>query len=312
MKIEQQLDLHKTKFSWLRFEQQIPFELEESVYWLLGNLEINRFSFEYNPENKYIQNLFVWVPLNEFSVSKKKTLVKSLKLLAKTFELTLPPCKWTEVKEEDWSLIWKKNWKPDAIGRSILILPSWLEVPQIYSDRKIILLDPGSAFGTGSHPSTRLCLEALDEDPPIGKTIADLGCGSGILALTSLKLGASSAFCVDTDSLAISATKTNFFLNNFSESLLNVSLGSIKELSENIPVEKIDLMLCNILAPVIKSLGSDFDKIMANQGKVILSGLLVDQIKEIQDFFSPLGWAVLDIRTKDQWASLELTRKSFD
>jgi len=124
-----------------------------------------------------------------------------------------------------------------------------------------------------------------------------------------LKLGAKRAFSVDTDSLAISATKINSFLNDVPEHLLNVSLGSLKELEVNIPETKIDLLLCNILSPVIKSLGPDFAKIIGYKGKVILSGLLVGQIKEIQEFFLPLGWEVLDIQTKDQWALMLLTLK---
>ena len=146
----------------------------------------------------------------------------------------MPACKWIEIKDEDWSISWKKNWKPDPVGKSILILPAWLDVPEEFLERKIIHLDPGSAFGTGSHPSTRLCIEALDNDPPSGQIIADVGCGSGILSLAALKLGAQSTFSVDIDSLAISATKINSALNDFPEHLLNVSLGSIDELEVNI------------------------------------------------------------------------------
>ena len=133
----------------------------------------------------------------------------------------------------------EKNWKPDPVGKSILILPAWLDVPEKFLERKIIRLDPGSAFGTGSHPSTRLCIEALDNDPPVGQTIADIGCGSGILSLTALKLGAKSTFSVDIDSLAISATKINSDLNDFSENLLNVFLGSIEEVEANMPEKKL-------------------------------------------------------------------------
>ncbi len=309
MLVEQNINLPNSQFVWLRLEQVIPFELEDSFYWLLKNLEISRFSFEQDPGNNSTQTLFVWLPLSEWSVRDQQKLVQSLISLAKPFQLSLPACKWTQVKDEDWSLSWKKNWKPDPIGKLILILPAWLEVPEKYLERKIILLDPGSAFGTGSHPSTRLCIEALDNDPPVGKTIADLGCGSGILSLTCLKLGAKRAFAVDTDSLAISATKINSALNDFPEHLLNVSLGSINELEVNISETKIDLLLCNILAPVIKSLGPGFSKIIGYKGKVILSGLLVGQIKELQEFFLPLGWEVLDIQTKEQWALILLTRK---
>ena len=291
----------------LRLEQEFPVELEDSFYWLLSNLEIHRFSFEHDPSEKNTQTLFVWLPLHEWSVNEQRILVQSLISLAKTFDFILPACKWIEVKDEDWSLSWKKNWKPDPVGRSILILPAWLDVPEKFLERKIIRLDPMSAFGTGSHPSTRLCIEALDNEPPLGKTIADLGCGSGILSLTALKLGAKSTFSVDTDSLAISATKINSALNDVSENLLNVFLGSIEEIEANMPKEKIDLVLCNILAPVIKLLGPSFEKIIGHKGKVILSGLLVQQIKELQEFFFQLGWQVLEIKTKDQWALMVLT-----
>jgi len=127
---------------------------------------------------------------------------------------------------------------------------------------------------------------------------------------SALKLGAKSTFSVDTDSLAISATKINAALNDFSDDLLNVFLGSIEEVEAHMPRKKIDLVLCNILAPVIKLLGPGFERIIGYKGKLILSGLLVEQIKELQEFFLSLGWEVLDIKTKDQWALMVLPRKS--
>ena len=146
----------------------------------------------------------------------------------------------------------------------------------------------------------------MDNNPPVGQVIADIGCGSGILSLAALKLGAKSTFSVDTDPLAISATKINSDLNDFSENLLNVFLGSIEKVEVNMP-RKIDLVLCNILSPVIKSIGSGFEKIIAHKGKVILSGLLVEQIEELKEFFLPFGWQVLEIKIKDQWALMVLT-----
>ena len=301
--------MNNSNVSWLRLEQELPVELESSLYWLLSKLEINRFSFEHDPENKSTQTLFIWLPLDDWSLRDQENLVQSLISLAEPFELTLPVCKWTQVKDEDWSLSWKKNWEPDPIGKSILILPAWMDVPEKFLERKIVRLDPGSAFGTGSHPSTRLCIEALDKDPPVGKTIADLGCGSGILSLTALQLGADCTISVDTDSLAVSATKINSTLNNIPENVLKVFLGSIEELEMHIPEKKIDLMLCNILAPVIKSLGPNFSKIIGYEGRVILSGLLIDQIRELQEFFLPLDWEVIDIQTMDRWALMVLTKK---
>ena len=305
--VEKSLNIQDSQLIWLRLEQEFQVELEDSFYWFLNKLEIHRFSFEHDQSNNSTKTLFIWLPLNEWSVRERETLVQSLISLAKTFDLTLFPHKWIEVKDEDWSLSWKKSWKPDPVGKSILILPAWLDVPEKFLERKIIRLDPGSAFGTGSHPSTRLCIEALDKNPPLGQIIADIGCGSGILSLTALKLGAKSAFSVDTDSLAISATKINSALNDVPENLLNVFLGSIEKVEENMPRKKIDLVLCNILAPVIKLIGTSFEKIIANKGKVILSGLLVEQIEELKEFFLPLGWHVLEIKIKDQWALMVLT-----
>ena len=307
MVLERNQDLHNYQVSWLRLEQEFASELEDSFCWLLNKLDIHRFSIEHHPDNNSTQTLYVWLPLNEWLTRDQEILVKSLISLTKPFDLKLPACKWSQVKDEDWSFSWKKNWKPDPIGKSILILPAWLDVPEEFLKRKIIRLDPGSAFGTGSHPSTRLCIEALDKDPPSGQIIADLGCGSGILSLVALKLGAKTTFSVDIDSPAISATKINSDLNNVPENRLNVFLGSVEEIEANMPEKKIDLILCNILAPVIRSLGPDFKKIIRKKGKLILSGLLVKQIKELQEFFLSLGWKVLDIKTKDQWALIVFT-----
>ena len=307
---EKTTDVHNYQVSWLRLEQEIPFELEDSFYWLLKKLDIHRFSFEYHPVNKSTQTLFIWLPLKDWPIRDQEILVKSFISLAKPFDLILPQCKWIQVKDEDWSLSWKKEWKPDPVAKSILICPAWLDVPKKFSERKIIRLDPGNAFGSGSHPSTRLCIEAMDDCPPTGQIIADLGCGSGILSLVALQLGAQSTFSVDIDSLAISATKINSDLNNVPENLLNVFLGSIDEIEANMPEKKIDLIICNILAPVIKSMGSSFKKIIGHRGKLILSGLLVEQIKELQEYLSSFGWQVLDIKTKDQWALMVLTLDS--
>ena len=291
----------------MRLEQEFSSELEDSFYWILSDLGIHRFSIEHDPSNSCTKKLFVWLPLNEFSLKERDNITQSLVSMAETFKLTLPPCEWIQLKDEDWSLSWKKSWKPDPIGKSILILPAWLDVPQNFLARKIIRLDPGSAFGTGSHPSTRLCIEALDDDPPVGQTIADIGCGSGILSIVALKLGAKSTLSVDIDSLAISATKTNSVLNDLSGNCLNVFPGSIEQIEANLPKEKIDLILCNILAPVIKTLGPGFRKIMGHKGKIVLSGLLVQQIRELKEFFLQLGWQVLKIKTKDKWALMVLT-----
>jgi hypothetical protein len=133
------------------------------------------------------------------------------------------------VEDEDWSLSWKRHWGPDPIGETLLVLPAWLDVPPEAAGRRVIRLDPGPAFGTGSHPSTRLCLEGMEAlaaarvqagaagevAPLAGWRVADLGCGSGLLGLAAIALGAAEVLAVDTDPLAIRATHDNTALNGF-------------------------------------------------------------------------------------------------
>ena len=164
MLVEKNIDLHNSQVSWLSLEQEIAVELEDSFYWLLKKLDIHRFSFEHDPDNNSTKTLFVWLPLNEWLVRDPEILVKSLISLAKPFDLTLPACKWIHVKDEDWSLSWKKSWKPDPVGKSILILPAWLDIPKNFS-------------GTSSHA---------------GKIKIDLPTGSGSQLFFQLKLHSSS------------------------------------------------------------------------------------------------------------------------
>jgi ribosomal protein L11 methyltransferase len=202
--------------------------------------------------------------------------------MADTFGLALADPLWEELADEDWSLSWKKHWQPDPVGQRLLILPAWLEIPEEHAQRLVLKMDPGSAFGTGSHPTTRLCLEALEAMPPCDQRVADLGCGSGVLGLASLALGAHEVFAADTDSLAVRATTDNAALNALKAEQLRVSHGSIDTLATLLNGEAADLLLCNILAPVIEALAPQFASVLKPEGRGLLSGLLVDQAPRFQ------------------------------
>ena len=175
------------------------------------------------------------------------------------------------------------------MGRGLLILPAWLKVPDEHRDRLVIRMDPGSAFGTGSHPTTRLCLEALEQQPPRGGLVADLGCGSGVLGLAALHLGAQRVVAADTDSLAVRATAENRDLNQRTPEQLAVDLGSVETLQQLLGTQRADLLLCNILAPVIEALAPGFDSLIAPDGCALLSGLLVDQAPRLTEVLDALG-----------------------
>ena len=283
-----------------------PPELEESLAWKLNDLGLHRFALQHSPDTPHQKTLLVWLPQPEWPVAEREQLLASLEPLSQPFGLAFPSGVWDEVADEDWSLSWKQHWQPDPVGQRLLILPAWLDVPEEHADRLVIRMDPGSAFGTGSHPTTRLCLEALEACPPQGSLVADLGCGSGVLGLASLCLGADAVLAADTDSLAIRATAGNRSLNQWSEQRLRVSLGSVETLQALLAGRRADLLLCNILAPVIEALSPGFESLMAPNGRALLSGLLVDQAPRLKDVLATQGWQVTQELAQGRWGLLEI------
>jgi ribosomal protein L11 methyltransferase len=291
---------------WWRLSMPCPPELEESLAWKLNDLGLHRFAVQHSPETPHQKTLLVWLPQPEWPLSEREQLLASLEPLSQPFGVAFPAGVWDEVVDEDWSLSWKQHWQPDPVGQQLLILPAWLEVPMEHADRLVIRMDPGSAFGTGSHPTTRLCLEALEAAPPQGLLVADLGCGSGVLGLASLLLGADAVLAADTDSLAVRATEGNRTLNDCSEQRLEVALGSVETLQALLAGRRADLLLCNILAPVIEALSPGFESLIAPNGRALLSGLLVDQAPRLKEVLKTQGWRVTQELAQGRWGLLEI------
>ena len=293
---------------WWRLSMPCPPDLEESLAWKLNDLGLHRFAVQHSPETPHQKTLLVWLPQPEWPLAEREQLLASLEPLSQPFGLAFPAGVWDEVADEDWSLSWKQHWQPDPVGQQLLILPAWLEVPMEHADRLVIRMDPGSAFGTGSHPTTRLCLEALEAAPPQGLLVADLGCGSGVLGLASLLLGADAVLAADTDSLAVRATEGNRTLNDCSEQRLKVALGSVETLQALLTGRRADLLLCNILAPVIEALAPGFDDLLAQDGRALLSGLLVDQAPGLHKVLTGLGWTITAESSQGRWGLMEIQR----
>jgi ribosomal protein L11 methyltransferase len=303
--------------AWWRLEVPALPELEESLLWKLGELGISRVALRHQPESPQRRQLLAWLPEADWPEAERAELERALAPLAATFGLELPPLHWQRQLDEDWSLSWKQHWQADPVGERLLILPAWLEVPPEHADRLVIRMDPGSAFGTGSHPTTRLCLEALEglaaergrqagTPPGLGSIrVADLGCGSGILGIAALLQGARSVAAVDTDSLAVRATAENAAVAGLQQRL-QVRLGSAEVLAELLEAEPADLLLCNILAPVIEALAPAFTSLLAPSGVGLLSGLLVPQAERLQHVLAALGWRVELAAQQSQWGLLML------
>ena len=298
---------------WWRLELASLPELEESLLWKLAELGIPRVAVQHRPETPSQRQLIAWLPAIDWPEPERQQLALALAPLAEAFGLALPPLQWSLQADEDWSLSWKQHWQADPVGEGLLILPAWLPCPPEHAERRVIAMDPGSAFGTGSHPTTRLCLEALEllaamtPDGLAGLRVADLGCGSGVLGLAALRLGAASVAAVDTDSLAVRATTDNAALNGLT-SQVRVQLGSVEALAELLEGQPADLLLCNILAPVIQALCPAFNTVLAANGVGLLSGLLVDQAPALQLALRDEGWQAELTAEQSQWGLMTIRR----
>jgi ribosomal protein L11 methyltransferase len=298
---------------WWRLELASLPELEESLLWKLADLGIARVAVQHRPETPSQRQLIAWLPAIDWPELERQQLALALSPLAEPFGLALPPLRWSQQADEDWSLSWKQHWQADPVGKGLLILPAWLPCPPEHVERRLIAMDPGSAFGTGSHPTTRLCLEALEllaamtPEGLAGLRVADLGCGSGVLGLAALRMGAASVAAVDTDSLAVRATTDNAALNGLTPQV-RVQLGSVEALAELLEGQPADLLLCNILAPVIQALCPAFNTVLAANGVGLLSGLLVDQAPALQLALRDEGWQAELTAEQSQWGLMTIRR----
>jgi len=191
------------------------------------------------------------------------------------------------IEDQDWERVWMKDFHPMKFGQNLWIYPSNYDIPE--DDSTKILLDPGLAFGTGTHPTTALCLEWLDQNPPINQTVIDYGCGSGILALAAAKLGATKITATDIDPQALTATKDNMQRNEIANDKIACYLP------DNCPQEPVDLLLANILCGPLNELFPILSSLTRSAGKLVLSGLLSEQQDQIIETYSA---AFIDFEVK--------------
>ena len=207
------------------------------------------------------------------------------------------------VDDADWTDAWKAGYVPQRIGR-VVIVPSWLDEP-IGPDEVALRLDPGMAFGTGLHPTTRACLTLLQAIEPMPPVVLDVGSGSGILALAALRLGAERAVCYDTDPLAVEATLANAAANDLGDRV-TANLGS---LSPAPPAEPYPLVLANLVAAVLIDLAEPLAAHTAPGGTLLASGIIEDRAAEVIAALTAAG-LVPERRLDDgEWVSLRLRRR---
>lgn len=223
------------------------------------------------------------------------------------------PVQFKLLEDEDWAEAWKAHYRPMKLGERLVIKPTWCEW-QAQPDEVIIELDPGMAFGTGLHPSTQLCLRALERYCRPGQKVLDLGCGSGILSIAAGKLGAERILALDIDALAVEVAADNAAANGLAERVL-VLQGTLPPRGEEdqravdeavlMAPQGFDLMLVNILAEVIATMISHgLDAWLAPDGLMILSGIIQEREELVQDALEEAGLRVVERQTQGDWVGL--------
>jgi ribosomal protein L11 methyltransferase len=206
------------------------------------------------------------------------------------------------VNEEDWANAWKDYYHVTHIGKRLVIRPSWREyTPK--DDEVVIELDPGMAFGTGLHPTTRMCLEQVEQRVRPGMRVLDVGTGSGILALAAAKLGAARVYCIDNSSVAIESATTNAAVNQLSERV-SVVLGVLDDAEATRLAGQFDLVLANIIARVIGSIAPYLARVLTPGGILITGGIIEERRHEAEQPLLDAGLKLVQQVMIDDWVTL--------
>ena len=210
------------------------------------------------------------------------------------------------VDEEDWANNWKAYFKPMPVGEKLLVCPSWEKIPE-GNTRAVLKIDPGMAFGTGTHHTTRMCLELLEKNIKNGDLVADLGCGSGILSIAASLMWAKETYAIDIDPVAARVAAENAELNGIDMSGYFIRIGDIlsdEKFRDDISGRQYDIVLANIVANVIIAFAPVIPQLMKPGGKLIASGIIADRLDEVLDALKANGLEAVEICSGEDWRAV--------
>ncbi|MEB3227968.1 MAG: 50S ribosomal protein L11 methyltransferase [Synechocystis sp.] len=303
--------------SWWEITLLCHPSFEETAFWRLDLFGCSGMVSEKKTHSLLIRS---YLPQGKAQILDLAALALWFEQDALLLKLPKPRFQWQLIEEEDWSHSWKEQWEPTEVGDRFLIYPAWLDLPteeeattNNLPPRLILRLDPGAAFGTGTHPTTQLCLESLEMRVPDHSdlVLADIGCGSGILGIGAVLLGAKKVYGVDNDPLAVESARSNRHLNQIHPDNFVINEGSVAELQQLLP-EPVDGIICNILAEVIVELLPQFTPLVKPQGWAILSGIMLEQTQAIADVLEQTGWTVVALWKRQEWCCFQVRKEADD
>ncbi|MGA9532082.1 MAG: 50S ribosomal protein L11 methyltransferase, partial [Anaerolineales bacterium] len=269
---------------WLEVELTVPGELAEPISELLSRYGEGGVALATDKAHRFhkdpaLVHVRAYLADGPNLASEREAIERGLWHLGQI--QPIPDANYRYIEDKDWSTAWKANYRPIEVGRQLLVQPSWLEPEP--SDRIVLKMDPGMAFGTGTHPTTLLCLQLLEDWIEPGHTLVDLGSGSGILSIAGILLGASRALAYDVSDQAVEATRANAQVNGVSERLV-AEKGSLDELLAAMERGlKPDLIVANILAPILEEmLSSGLASALRSGSMLVLSGILEEQLEGLR------------------------------
>ena len=302
------------KASWLEVSLSVFSEQADAVAEVMGRFTQDGVVIEQVIEDNILSpsrslanpiKVFGYLFMDATIEEQKKRLEESLWHLSQIQPLPVPAYKL--IYDQDWMVSWKKQYQPIKVGKKLAILPSWAD--NIFPGRTPIRINPGMAFGTGTHPTTQLCLALMERMVKPGNNIFDIGCGSGILSIAAVKLGAERAYGVDISSSAIASSSENAELNQVQEKVEFFQGSALEIINGCFCILQAHLVIANILTPVILSLFDDGLSNLVEAGKfLILSGILTEQIAEVSSKAETFGMQSIEKLIIDDWAALCLRK----